>query len=72
MPKPHNGGKNGKKRNDNAKRQSGKSQQNATKRKAILKLKAADQTIKTSFMDRKDNEVKELINCFGDGDPKDG
>jgi hypothetical protein len=30
-----------------------------------------EQTIKATFTDRNENEVKELIYCFDDGDPKD-
>ena len=45
----------------------------AAKTKAILKLKPArkpEQTIKASFVDCNDNEVKELVYTFDDGDHK--
>ena len=61
MTKPHNGGKNRKNGNSNDKKQNGTSQQDSTKTKAILKLKPArkpEQTIKATFTDRNDNEVK--------------
>jgi hypothetical protein len=61
MPNP---GKNGKNPNGKSQRQSVTSRQNATKTKAILKLKPARKPEQT-------NEVKELIYCFDDGDPKD-
>jgi hypothetical protein len=69
MTKPHNGGRNGKNGNGNAKKQNGTSRQNLTKTKAILKLKPTgkpEQTIKATFTDQNDNKVKELIYCFDD------
>ena len=74
MPKPHNGGRNGKNANGRSQK-NGTSRQNekSTKTKAILKLRPArkpEQTIKASFNDRNDNEVKELIYTYDDGEPK--
>ena len=72
-----NSGKNGKNGSESSKKQIGTSRQSnkpATKTKAILKLKPArkpEQTIKATFLDRNENEVKELVYTFDDGDPKD-
>jgi hypothetical protein len=77
MQKPHFGGGKNRKNDGSSKKQHGTSRQSnkpATKTKAILKLKPArklEQTIKASFIDRNDNEVKELVYTFDDGDPKD-
>ena len=59
-----NSGKNGKNENENSKKQIGTSRQSnmpVTKTKAILKLKPTrkpEQTIKVTFLDQNENEVK--------------
>jgi hypothetical protein len=72
-----NSGKNMKNGNKSSKKQIGTSRQSnkpVTKTKAILKLKPSrkpEQTIKATFLVRNENEVKELVYTFDDGDPKD-
>ena len=73
-----NGNGNGNNRNGNGNNRNGSKQQNQRpsqpQTKAIMRMKRSkknEHTIKATFTDSAGNEVKELIQTYSDGDPKD-